>query len=89
MSIQELSAEEVAKLFHHYQEALAPDFDCDSQPAANSAWDAVPENERKLLVAAARLTLLDLAAKPGTGRAVEDLSLRQYFAKPGEADWGC
>ncbi len=87
MSIQELSAEEVAKLFHHYQEALAPDFNCNEQAAASN-WDAVPENERKLLVAAARLTLLDLAAKPGIGRT-EDISLRQYFAKPGEADWGC
>ena len=36
------------------------------------------------MIAAARLTLLELAATPEMERANG-----QYFAKPGEADWGC
>ena len=36
------------------------------------------------MVAAARLTLLELALT-----SQEDPDQRKYFAKPGEADWGC
>jgi hypothetical protein len=36
------------------------------------------------MIAAARLTLLELAAT-----SQEEKSNRQYFARPGEADWGC
>jgi hypothetical protein len=36
------------------------------------------------MIAAARLTLLELRA-PSEGERVH----RQYFAKPGEAEWGC
>jgi hypothetical protein len=80
-SIQDVSAEELAKLFHHYRGALAHDFDCHN---GEEAWDRTPESERKLMVAAARLALLELAATP----AQTDAN-RPYFAKPGEADWGC
>ena len=54
------SAEELAKLFHHYQEALAGD----------------------LRVAAVRMALLELAE-------THDGQKRQYFATPGDAEWGC
>ncbi len=83
-SIQDVSAEELAKLFHHYRGALAHDFDCQSEEQSSSSWDRTPQSERKLMVAAARLTLLELAA----AQAQEQAS-RPYFAKPGEADWGC
>ncbi len=83
-SIQDVSAEELAKLFHHYQGALAHDFDCQRDGEAGSSWDCTPPSERKLMVAAARLTLLELAATAAQGQAS-----RPYFAKPGEADWGC
>ncbi len=83
-SIQDVSAEELAKLFHHYRGALAHDFDCEREMQAASSWDRTPQSERKLMVAAARLTLLELAAAP-----VQESAHRQYFAKPGEADWGC
>jgi hypothetical protein len=83
-SIQDVSAEELAKLFHHYRGALAHDFDCSSGPDAPSSWDRTPQSERKLMVAAARLALLELAAEQ-----VQEHANRQYFAKPGEADWGC
>jgi len=82
-SIQDVSAEQLAKLFHHYRGALAHDFDCQSGDETSS-WDRAPQHERKLMVAAARLALLELAVSPAPAAAD-----RQYFAKPGEADWGC
>ncbi len=87
-SIQDVSAEELAKLFHHYRGALAHDFDCEASEenldATASSWERTPQQERKLMVAAARLALLELAATPAEASAS-----RPYFAKPGEADWGC
>jgi len=83
-SIQEVSAEELAKLFHHYQEALAQDFNCEPSPEAAASWDETPQNQRKRMIAAARLALLELAST-----AQERKADRNYFAKPGEADWGC
>ena len=82
-TLQEVNAEQLARLFHHYKEALAHDCapvtDQDS-----SAWDRTQQSERKLMVAAARLTLLELSAAAET-----QAPSRKYFAKPGEADWGC
>jgi hypothetical protein len=82
-SIQDVSAEELARLFHHYRGALAHDFNCDQDEEGSSSWDRTPQSERKLMVAAARLALLELA----TAQAHEHD--RPYFAKPGEAEWGC
>ena len=74
-SIQNVSPEELVKLFHHYQEALASDFDC--QPGKDQApsWEQTPPNERKLKIAAARLALLELAAT-----SAQDAASRQYYA---------
>lgn len=85
-TIQDVSAEQLAKLFHHYREALAEDFHCNGKGSeeASSSWDRTSQDERKLMVAAARLALLELA----TTSSPNDPS-RKYFAKPGEADWGC
>jgi hypothetical protein len=84
MSIQEVSAEQLAKPFHHYQEARAHDFNRPNSENEAHSWDQTPQNERSLMVAAARLALLELAA------TAEQTNLnRRYFAKPGEADWGC
>jgi len=83
MSIQDVSAEQLARLFHHYEQALAHDFEQGSEGTA-SAWDQTPQKRRNLMVAAARLALLELAA---TGE--RNNPNRRYFAKPGEADWGC
>jgi hypothetical protein len=82
MSIQEVSAEQLAELFHHYHETLAPDFGCDSK--LDKAWEEVPQQQKNHLVAAARLALLELAS---TAKEREDS--KRYFAKPGEAEWGC
>jgi GH18 family chitinase len=83
-SIEDVSAEQLAKLLHHYRGALAHDFAAQGSEEAASSWDRAPQNERKLMVAAARLALLELATAPA-----QPDSGRKYFAKPGEADWGC
>ncbi|MGA2201915.1 MAG: hypothetical protein ABSG40_08145 [Terriglobales bacterium] len=84
MSIQEVSAEELAKLFHHYQGALFEDFHGLAKEDASRSWEQMPQSERGLMVAAARLALLDLATTV-EGEPAD----RRYFAKPGEANWGC
>ncbi len=83
MSIQEVSPEQLAELFHHYHQALGPDFGCAGSPDSD-AWEQLPRAEKNRLVAAARLALLELAA---AGRAEGNHS--RYFAQPGEAEWGC
>jgi hypothetical protein len=84
MSIQEISAEELAKLFHLYHQALVHGLDDHRSGEHSLSWEKTPQDERKLMIAAARLALIDLAAGCG-----EELPGRSYFAKPGEADWGC
>ena len=83
-SIQNVSAEDLARLFHHYREALAHDFHGHATREVDACWKEAPHRQRKLMVAAARLTLLELAANAEAAQ-----TNRQYFAKPGEADWGC
>jgi hypothetical protein len=83
MSIQEVSPEQLAELFHHYHQALASDFGCVDSANAE-VWERVPQREKSRLVAAARLALLELSA---TDKERENS--RRYFAKPGEAEWGC
>jgi hypothetical protein len=83
-TIEDVSAEQLAKLFHHYREALAQDFNRKPKEEAPASWEQTSNQERKLMVAAVRLALLELAETPSP-----DDSSRKYFAKPGEADWGC
>jgi hypothetical protein len=82
MSIQEVPSEQLARVFHRYHQALAP-----SNRAGDPVgeiWDHVPAQEKSRLIAAARLALLELA-----GTVHEREASRQYFAEPGEAEWGC
>ena len=81
MSIHEVSAEQLAELFHHYHQALAPDFGSPGTAGAE-AWEEMPQQEKNRLIAAARLAVLEL-----TSNGQEDS--KRYFAKPGEAEWGC
>lgn len=83
MSIQAVSAEQLAKLFHHYHQALGPDFGSESH-ATQSSWNDVPQKDRSRMIAAARLALLEL----GSIESEQEHS-RRYFATPGEAEWGC
>ena len=82
-TIQDVTAEQLAKLFHNYREALAHDCVSNERGEASS-WDRTPQSERKRMVAAARLTLLELSTPPAPPSPD-----RRYFAKHGEADWGC
>ena len=79
MLLEEIRAEQMAEVFHHYHQTLT-----ENPPGTTAApsepWDELPQHERDRLIAAARLTLLELDAE--TNR-------RKYFAKPGEAEWGC
>ena len=79
MSTQEVFVQQFERLFHHYREALSPEAEQES-----SSWSSVPPDERNRLVAAARLAILDLE----TDAHRED-DPRRYFAKPGQAEWGC
>lgn len=82
-TIQEVNAEQLAKLFHHYREALAHDSESE-QHQNGSSWERAPQSERKLMIAAARLALLELSTTPPPRTPN-----RKYFANPGDADWGC
>jgi hypothetical protein len=92
MSIHEVSPEQFAESFHHYFQALAHDFGCTGRPSSE-AWEQVSPEERHCLIAAARLTLMEVVsaspASPTTLDRAEPVESRRYFAKPGEAEWGC
>ena len=79
MSTQEQFVLQFTKLFHHYTEALSP-----VQPQERALENSTATHESDRLVAAARLAILELEAN---GRMQE--SSRRYYAKPGEAEWGC
>jgi hypothetical protein len=83
MWIHEVAPERLAELFHHYQQALLPG-ESNNAGDERGSWREVPQKEKNRLVAAARLALLELESMT-SDRAVS----RQYFAQPGEAEWGC
>jgi hypothetical protein len=82
MSIQEVSAERFAQLFHDYHHALSRESG-DANRAVGGRWSEVPATEQTRMIAAARLALLEVELLP------DERSSRRYFAKPGEAEWGC
>jgi len=86
MSFQEVSAEQLAELFHHYHQALGPEFGCAGN-SIRASWQEVPKQEKSRMVAAARLTLLELDSTQSALSSSEHS--RKYFAPPGEAEWGC
>jgi len=78
MSTQQVFVQQFARLFQHYSESPSPEAEKE-----NAMWYSLPPDERDRLVAAARLAILELE----TNSQMEDS--RCYFAKPGEAEWGC
>ena len=91
MSEQTISAEELARLFHQYHRTLAPIFECEGS-GTDVAWDGVRPRERKLMIATARLVLSDLiqlSRKNESASKSDEIPVRPYFAKPGQAEWGC
>ena len=83
MWIHEVAPERLAELFHHYHQALTPEISGKGSEG-RVAWKEVPQQEKSRLVAAARLALLELESMN-----IERATSRQYFAQPGEAEWGC
>jgi hypothetical protein len=57
---QNISAEELAKLFYTYRDSLASDFGFQSSEGCIS-WEQILPEYRNLMVASARLVLRDLA----------------------------
>lgn len=83
MSTQEVFVQQFAKLFGHYSDALEPGSELENRRQL-IGWSDLPAADRNRMVAAARLALLELE----TTSLMEDDS-RCYYAKPGEAEWGC
>ena len=81
-TIQDVTPEQLARLIYQYREALA--YDIGQEANHNFSWDHASQDDRKLMVAAARLTLLELSTAPPETRRNS-----KYFAVPGEAEWGC
>lgn len=80
MSTQEVFVQQFTKLFHHYSSALSsPEQKPEPAPSNSGLAD-----ESNRLVAAARLAILELETN-----ASLHSNDRRYFAKPGEAEWGC
>lgn len=80
MSTQEVFVQQFTKLFQHYSSALSST-EQETAPAPSKSELAAESNR---LVAAARLAILELETN-----ASLQLNDRRYFAKPGEAEWGC
>lgn len=83
MWINEVAPEQLAELFHHYHQALTPEISGKGSEG-RGVWKEVPQPEKNRMVAAARLALLELESL-----ASDKAPSRQYFAQPGEAEWGC
>ena len=83
MWVNEVAPERLAELFHHYHRALTTEVSGKGSEDSGS-WKEVSQAEKNRLVAAARLTLLELDSVTD-----DQLKSRKYFAQPGEAEWGC
>jgi hypothetical protein len=83
MWTHDVAPERLAEIFHHYHQALSPEVSGKGSEGHNS-WKEVSPQVKSRLVAAARLALLELESMTS-----ERAKTRQYFAQPGEAEWGC
>ena len=83
MSAQEMSVEQLARLFRQYRKALDAATESGLDSGQNS-WRAVAIEQLNRMEAEAQQALLQVKAR--TGAADE---ARRYYAKPGEAEWGC
>jgi hypothetical protein len=79
MWIEEAAPERLAEFFHHYHKAL----EVFGKASEIGSWKETAKPEKNHLVGAC-LILLELdSSRNGPGKS------RQYFAEPGEAEWGC
>jgi len=83
MSFQDISAEKLAELFHHYHQALGSNYGNPGR-AITDSWSQVPQPEKSRMVAAARLALLELDSTHKKNEKSD-----RFFAKAGQAEWGC
>ena len=90
MSVQEISPERFAESFHHFYQALAQDFGC-AERQSREAWERVSPQEKSCLIAATRLALLESVSQTSANNepTEHEFDSPRYFAKPGEAEWGC
>ena len=79
MSTQEQFVQQFTRLFEHYTHALTPDSGNDTQSKVSTTTRTTITWLRQ-----ARLAILELETN-----AKMERNARKYFAKPGEAEWGC
>lgn len=84
LTIQDVNAETLANLLCNYRQALSQGSSDGHESQGDQPSELPSQNERKLMVAAVRLALLELAAP-----SFAEEPRRKYYAPPGEADWGC
>lgn len=80
MWIEEVGSERLADFLRHYYQALEV-FRNSSKDSSRNEMAHSGENQ---LAAIAHLTLLGVSSTKNEGARS-----REYFAKPGEAEWGC
>ena len=80
MWIEEAAPERLAEFLRHYHQAL----EAFGKGSESGSWKEMGKPEKNRLVAAAYLILLGLDSTRN-----ESAKSRQYFAEPGEAEWGC
>ena len=80
MWIEEVGPERLAEFLRRYYQALDGFRNSSEDKSCNEA----AQSGRKQLMAVAHLTLLGFDEGKNEGARK-----REYFAKPGEAEWGC
>jgi len=80
MWIEEVSPEQSPEFFRYYHRAL----EVLNEESKGASWTKIAKLQPNRLVAAAHLTIFGLNSNEN-----ESAESRRYFAKPGEADWGC
>jgi len=58
-----MTPEELARLYHRSYEDLAPEFNYKTKNESKKPWEEVPENNRQLMIAAARRVLRQMEAQ--------------------------
>jgi hypothetical protein len=79
MWIVEVAPERLAEFFRHYHKAL----EVFGKGSESGSWKEMAKPEKNHLVGAC-LILLELDSTKN-----QSPKSRQYFAEPGEAEWGC
>jgi hypothetical protein len=87
MSVEMVMPEKLAMLVHHYREALAPDFGC--RASLSPEWEELSQDERRRMVAATRLALLDLQVEVSRGISSEHPPIPGFLGGSEGKECGC